>query len=288
MVILGTSGSMWDHLFEGDLALGDAETEARIQLIRAVEGRQVSDADLQTLAPLLSHHLGCEVELRLIPYCRTEPEQVELIRVIGSVVPRGETGHLDITHGFRHLPMLALLAALYVRAARDAKITAIWYGAFDEETKLATVHNLSGLLRLADALQALASFDKDGDYGVFAPLLSNGEMNKPAANALQSAAYFENILNVGQATGQLRKAISAMDSQPNPGVAPEVELLMPLIRERLDWINEDKQFEKQVRLAQDALERRDYLRSVLHAFESVVTRLCQQHRYAVEDYEQRE
>jgi hypothetical protein len=63
--------------------------------------------------------------------------------------------------------MLALLAALYLRRVRGARVGRIWYGAFDPDSGDVPVHDLSGLLNIADWLEALAVYDRCGDYGVF-------------------------------------------------------------------------------------------------------------------------
>ncbi|PYV45093.1 MAG: hypothetical protein DMG06_03735 [Acidobacteria bacterium] len=67
LVIMGTAGSMWDHLFEGDIVFGEEAQDARWRLLEATEAKAVT-ADL--LAPLqqpLSERLGCEARLVLIP-----------------------------------------------------------------------------------------------------------------------------------------------------------------------------------------------------------------------------
>ena len=285
MVVLGTSGSMWDHLFEGDIELGGDGAEERLALIEACDNKQVTQSQLDKLSPHLSYRLGCTVELTLIPYARNETEQVQLLRTIASHVPASETVHLDVTHGFRHLPMLSLLAALYLRIARNATIEKIWYAAYDPDTNTAPVLDLSGLLRIADGLQALASFDKDGDYGVFVQLLHQAGLSPESTQALREAAYFENILNVGDATGKLRTARKLGLDQAQ--LKPEADLLLPSIRERLDWLDEKKQFEKQTKLARQALARQDYLRATLYAYEAVITKLCLIARVPTEDFNER-
>lgn len=285
LIILGTDGSMWDHLFEGDLALGSEGENERLALLEACAEKRVTQAQLDQLAPILAQALHCQVSLRIIPYCRNEAEQIELMRRMAEHVTERASVHLDVTHGFRHLPMLALLSALHLRIARKASVQGIWYGSYDPDTQSAPVHDLSGLLRIADGLQALASFDKDGDYSIFLPLLKQAGLAKQPLEHLSKAAYFENILNVGAATGELRKAQADLK---NARLTPDAELLRPSILERIDWLNEDRQFQKQTQLAKRALERNDYLRATLYAYESVITRLCQMQRMPMENFEERE
>ena len=37
LIVLGTSGSMWDHLIEGDLDFGNSKENLRIELVENVE-----------------------------------------------------------------------------------------------------------------------------------------------------------------------------------------------------------------------------------------------------------
>jgi CRISPR-associated DxTHG motif protein len=306
LVVLGTNGSMWDHLFEGDLALGNAQEAERLALINDVEKKTVTQAQLDALGPLLAERLGMNVTLRIIPYCRNDAEQMQLLTQMAEAVqprdtvqqprdtiqqPRDtvqqprDTVHLDVTHGFRHLPMLALLAALYLQQACAVDVAGIWYGAFDPDTGHAPVHDLQGLLKLGQGLQALAAFDFSGDYRAFVPVLKDAGYSE-LADKLSDAGYYENILNVSAATGKLRALMPHLDALTARNDA--AALLAPLITERIDWLQEDRQYEKQLALARHAFKRSDYLRTVLYAYEAVITRLCQQARIDITDFEGRE
>ena len=287
LVVLGTSGSMWDHLFEGDLELGEAGEQERMTLLEAVERQSVAQEQLDQLAPLLEKALGIPIRLYIIPYCRTEAEQVKLLRILADEVHPRDQVHIDVSHGFRHLPMLALLAAFHVRQVKGADVRGIWYGSYDPDTGNAPVYELSGLLRIADWLQALSSFEKDGDYRVFVPLLRQAGAEKDACEQLGEAAYFENLLNVGEATGRLRKARRQL-CETKKTLSPDASLLLPAICKRLEWVAEKKQFEKQIGLARQALKRRDYLRATLYAFEACITRLCQLKGIQINHFNKRE
>lgn len=106
MVVLGTAGSMWDNLFEINLDLGELEDQL-IQLVDSVERQAVAQSQLTELAPLLGKALGCEVELTIIPAARNQQEQIQVLQSIADATFGAEKLTLDVTHGFRHLPMLA-------------------------------------------------------------------------------------------------------------------------------------------------------------------------------------
>lgn len=270
LIILGTSGSMWDHLFEGDLAFGGEEEDARLALQEAVEHKQVDATHLAPLAPLLAERLGCEVVLDLIPYCRDAAEQVQLLNIMASHVAEGDRVDLDVTHGFRHLPMVALLSALQLQIMRHAEIAGIWYGSYDPDTKEAPVYNLSGLLQIAEWLQALHTYDKDGDYGVFADLVETS--SSTLAAYLREAAFHEQVNNIGRARGPLRKFREALTDAISD---PLLQLFAGELQQRTAWVDNRSLAERQHELAIHFLDYGDYLRAAILGFESLLTHLVQ-------------
>ena len=270
LVIMGTSGSMWDHLFEGDLPFGREGEEARLALVEAVQDMAVTPEHLRPLTPLLAERLGCEVWLEIIPYARDAAEQVELLRLMAAHVAGGDEVHLDVTHGFRHLPMLGVLSALHLRIVRQAQIAGIWYGAYDPDTGEAPVHNLVGLLSIADWLQALHTYDKDGDYGVIAPLIEAS--SQLAAAHLRQAAFYEKTNNIGQARSALRKFREICATATTD---PLVNLFVPELLKRTAWVDNNSLSDRQYELAWNHLEHGDYLRAATLGFEAVVTRLVE-------------
>ena len=123
LVLVGTSGSMWDVFFEGEGA-GD---DAVLQLMAAVEAGEVDDALLDLPRRQLGARLDVQVECLLIPYARDASEQAEILRLLAGVVRPGGNLSLDVTHGFRHLPMLALVAARYLARVVGVKIDELYY-----------------------------------------------------------------------------------------------------------------------------------------------------------------
>ncbi|MCC7414052.1 MAG: TIGR02221 family CRISPR-associated protein [Gammaproteobacteria bacterium] len=280
LVVLGTPGSMWDHLFEADFTFGSEAVEDQLALGEAVERSAVTAGHLDALAPLLGARLGCEVRLDLIPYCRDEIEQVQVLQVIARHVGGDDIVDLDVTHGFRHLPMLSLLAALYLRRVRGARIGHIWYGAFDPSSGEATVHDLAGLLRIANWLDALAVYDHSGDYGVFAPLAGGG------GDLLAKAAYFERTTN----TLKARAALNGWASRAErlPAGQPEVALFADALEERLAWYRLADRAQWEAALARRYLADGDYLRAAIFGQEAVKSAWAVRTDRDVRDSQQRD
>ncbi|RME59414.1 TIGR02221 family CRISPR-associated protein [Candidatus Parcubacteria bacterium] len=79
---------------------------------------------------------------------------------------------LDITHGFRSLPILALLATVYVQAAFAIQVRAALYGALDATKEGKTpIFDLSPMLTLLEWAAATDRFNRTGDSRYLSSLL---------------------------------------------------------------------------------------------------------------------
>lgn len=273
IVILGTSGSMWDALLDNAASEGEA-TELRAVLRGAVGKEEVSQDLLNSVTPVLAQGWGLEprqVVLQLIPYARTEAEQVRILSNIAEVVGNGDTVNLDITHGFRHLPMLVLLASLYLEVVKEAQIDGIYYGALEMAAPGAPVPvlDLSGMLRIARWLNAVIAFDHSGDYAILAgPLADSGlEPDK-----LRQAAFFERIQREIDAANLIKSMIPQLSELPPDSPAG---LFIDSLNARLAWSREQLMYRRQAILAQSYLERRDYTRAVIFGFEAIISKLTE-------------
>ena len=110
MLLLGTVGSMWDVLIEAHATVGEKE-EARLRLMDLAQTNNVNETILLEFAPLIEKRLGCPVDMKIIPYARDASEQIGILATVAHHIQAQESVIMDVTHGFRHLPMLGLLAA---------------------------------------------------------------------------------------------------------------------------------------------------------------------------------
>lgn len=273
LAIFGTAGSMWDHLFEGDLPIEGADDE-RLALIDDVEAENVQQDRLDRLTPYLADYLGCEVRLQIIPTALEPAEQTQLIQLLSDTVGGANRLSLDVTHSFRHLPMLAFTAALYLRALRpELAIDGPWYGALDPDTQTASVHNLKGLLDTADWLSALQRHEWLGDYeGIADEVEKNGR--NTLAGKLQDASHFLNIHQEYKARNYIREIRTELQQTPMTGPGA---LFQPALLDRMAWVDEKSRFSRQRRNALDALARKDYMRAALIGREACITKWTEEY-----------
>lgn len=113
------------------------------------------------------------VEAVHIPDGRDENELWSLFETVVAEVDVQEHVIFDITHGFRSLPFLSLLAVAYLREVKDIKLQAVLYGNFEarDEAGRTPVIDLSGFVSLFDWMTAADRFTSFGDAGDLAERL---------------------------------------------------------------------------------------------------------------------
>lgn len=269
LILLGTAGSMWDVLVENLPGLGDAEEGLRLELMDAVAAGRVTNSLLERAQPLIERTAGRRVRLVLIPFGRDDGEQRQILECIEQATVRGAVS-LDLTHGFRHLPMLSLVSA-FVLERLGRTVSGLYYGALEmQAANQAPVLRLDGLLTIQRWVEALAVFDASGDYRVFAPLLVADGVPAERTACLEKAAFFERASNVADAARQLGTFLPMLDA-PLPGASG---LFQKRLRERLAWVREKDIAAQQRKLAHQYLNRRDFVRAAIFGYESLLSRLC--------------
>lgn len=268
LMLAGTSGSMWDVFFDHQ----KTDDEALLPLIDAVANESVTQEMLQIHEQHLSKKFGIPVKCMLISYARDANEQTEILIQLAKAVEPGENIVLDVTHGFRHLPMLALVAARYLTHVRKVSVQDVYYGALemtDKSTGETPVLNLGGMLKMLDWVEALAIYEKSGDYGVFSDLLQADGMPENYAQMLALAAYFERSNHTSQAKQNLAGALKPIEShQGTLG-----RLFGKTLAENIEWARKNNRAEWELALADRYLKRKDYLRATIFLFEGFISRM---------------
>lgn len=265
VIMLGTTGSMWDVFFEHQNSGTD---EQLLSLIEAIEKETLTQDQLVPFSQYLSDKLGTNVECVLIPHARDEKEQVEILSSLSNRLDPRESVVLDVTHGFRHLPMLALVAARFLQKTKQITVEQIYYGALEmTEDGKTPVLLLNSMLNLLDWIDALSTYDKDGDYSVFADLLQKDGLAPNMADQLRQAAFFERITNSSKAAEKIGTVLDSLEKM----TTPIFDLFKSQLQKRLNWAKNPHRGLREQRLARAYLDRRDYLRAVIYGLEGMIS-----------------
>lgn len=185
-----------------------------------------------------------------IPNGASEIELWEIFSALTSHVPESCTLHLDITHGFRSLPLLGFLGLTYLRVTRKVTIGGIHYGAWEarDDTNLAPAFNLTPFLTLLDWTAAADQFLSTGSAERLSSLLQDtqqslwknpGELSafqlprslKNLATSIDNASLNLLLLRTGSLADsamKLEKQISIAHADAHAHAQPFIELLNPI------------------------------------------------------------
>lgn len=143
-LVLGSPQSNWDALLEAvpEKQWDDALNQMYEQVQKAVrseeeqptpEGKgEVTQKLLDDWSNALSERLGSpRVECYLIGWSESTASQMRMWQILNERIPEEAEVVFDITHGFRHQPMLLATMAVLMDYLKRFKCVTFYYGAFD-------------------------------------------------------------------------------------------------------------------------------------------------------------
>lgn len=88
-------------------------------------------------------------------------------------VPENSEIIFDITHAFRSIPVIVLLASAFLEKARNVKIKGVYYGQYDPKNNRASIFDLTPAIKLLDWLTATDTFINTGSSQKLGQLLAD-------------------------------------------------------------------------------------------------------------------
>lgn len=108
----------------------------------------------------------------LIPSGKSEAEVWQIFEKVVCSVEQNSSIIFDITHAFRSIPLLVLLAAAFLKKARNVEIEGVYYGAFEVNREQPPIFDLTPAIKLLDWLTATDKFINTGSSLELGQLLS--------------------------------------------------------------------------------------------------------------------
>jgi CRISPR-associated DxTHG motif protein len=235
-----------------------------------------------------------------IPAGRSEAELWDIFNAIVEAVPEGAELVMDVSHGFRSQPILALAVLQLLQVIKRVKVRRVLYGAFDTETKQADFFDLTPFLELMEWTQATRDLLEYGNGSRLRQLLK--EIHKhsymvdgPRAKELSSVG--EILERVGgslellrinevleQAKGLLKALGTARDDVSKLPRSRPLGLLLSRIEGRYQTLATTDPFSTEGLKAQAAmidllLETGSYAQAIALARELMVSWLCLQRQF---------
>jgi CRISPR-associated DxTHG motif protein len=222
--------------------------------VLSLETRAAQEKHGENLAMALARqNMNCEAIL--IPEGKSEQELWQIFGALTRHVPHGCTLHLDITHGFRSLPLLGFLSVSYLRVTRQITLGGIHYGAWEalDARRVAPTFDLTPFLTLLDWTSAAEDFLNSGSASRLARLLADVQQSqwqnfapgcskndlpktlKSLATSLEQASANLLLLRTGrlsQSAASLEASLGKAQAETAAHASPFLEVLQP-VKEQL-------------------------------------------------------
>jgi CRISPR-associated DxTHG motif protein len=156
------------------------------QTVETFIPRGASESNWEALQKRLHSKVSLQ-PIKNIPE-RNSPEDVwSIFQQVTNCLQDGDSVIFDITHSFRSVPVVALIAVSYLRVVRKVKIEGLLYGAFEaknKETNETPTFDLLPIVSLLEWTTATDQFIKTGNGEALASLLhsSNSTTENLAAS----------------------------------------------------------------------------------------------------------
>ena len=144
----------------------------------------------------------------LIPSGKTEAEVWQIFDEVVKIVEPNTQVIFDITHAFRSIPFLVLLASAFLQKAKGVTIQGVYYGAFEINNTKPPIFNLTPAVKLLDWLTATEQFISTGSSVELGKLLRTIQdefytKNKPKKNEAKPTT----LIKFGEAIQKISHAI---------------------------------------------------------------------------------
>jgi len=269
-------------------------------LITVLVTKEAKETHLNKLQAILGPSLL--INDILIPSGKTEEEVWQIFDAVVNVVEPNSRILFDITHAFRSIPLLVLLAAAFLQKARNVEICGVYYGAFDANREQPPIFDLTPAIKLLDWLTATDQFINTGSSLELGKLLSTiqqdfyrgGKQKTASLKPTRLKSFGDRIQALSRSIELVRpidlitesaqlKNIPTTQLQDEVGAfAKPFELLLSQIQEdysqfaltEMNQGNLKEQLEKQFLLLRWYVDKNLTAQAILLGREWIVTALC--------------
>jgi len=258
-VVLGTSASLWSELIRiipDQDAIGEEEY---CRIDDRVIARNVDLESLQKWEQILNEHARpLQLRLCLIGEALDPQSQQQIARALFDNVPHGNDVIFDISHGFRHMPVIATFVISLMRWTHGVKNVRFFSGVFEaRQGDITPVIELPICQQLVEDTEAAAILKLTGNYAPVAQCLG---VDAEESWFLENTNQLHTARSKAQSLA--KQAIQAADA-----VGRE---LQRLLRERLEWTKQGSFAERVRQSAVEALDHGDYFRAAVLMYEALL------------------
>lgn len=255
LVVIGTPKSIWSELSQIK-GLGDIDNEEIYKKIfEETWSGEVNPEILKEWENFLSQKLNKKISLNVVPISATE----EIVDILYSQIPvNTEEIYLDITHTFRHFPLIASFTLPVLKYIKGFKKLSLIYAMFKKKPDSSPVIFMHLPNKLMELLEAVSLTENAGNFERFADILEIPDIKelylKIETNRKISNRQFRNIINKARGLEE-KSIIHKISSEILQEVFRDLEgeLLSLRMANRAVFFAQRKQFLKAYTLIYEAL-----------------------------------
>lgn len=269
--MLGTNASLWPEL------IGLVETPEQGALLDSYFGldekvvaRTVSEDDLKGWQDAINERQKLvEVRCCFVDEALTREGQSRIARHLLEQVPRDCDVVFDVSHGFRHQPIIATHVVSMMRWTHGIRSVRFFSGVLEASRNgVAPVVELPICQQLAETTEAAATLELTGNY-------------EPLAKQLQvdagTAWFFESTNQIHAARAPATRLCKDLHARLEANGDPVKRVATQMLVRQFEWIDAERFTGRFFELACKAIDHDDYFRAIILAYESIlvlaVTRL---------------
>lgn len=286
VILIGTTDSGWNttlvELLSDRLLRDESALEHEERITNAIKINGVSQNTLDESATILSRELRLEFRLVLVPRAVDQAEQEDFVGKILNSLHGSSSLHVDVTHGYRHWPILLSQVAFLFKQTHFMDIERISYGFFENNNAQITGKEviLDTYLGVGERTAAAAFFKQTWDSRVLKKLLPADKRMSLFTSQLEKFTFMLAMNNIEQARASAHQIISFFRSDDTTCRS----VLFPfydLIRTTLEALSSSGRpsWEHDSKFFNGLIEHGDFYRAVMFLWESCLTKML---RHSIE------
>lgn len=243
-------------------------------------------------------NLAFEVKDILIPKGKDEKEIWEIFLKVYDVLQEDDELYIDLTHGFRYLPMLVLVLENYAKFLKNITVKHLSYGNFEmREGNRAPIIDLLPLSALQDWTFASASFLKYGNADNLVDL-ANADLNSILRNAATRTedaknlrgfissfkSFVDDLLTcrgMSIINSQKIKSMQSCIKNINNVVLEPFKPVFEKIKQSLEQFDESPNINNALAAARWCFDVHSYQTAITFLQEFIVTTICSRHNIGI-------
>ena len=252
-------------------------------------------------------HLPAKICGECIKNGMTDNEIWDIFNSVYGLLEPNDELYLDLTHGYRYLPMLMLVLSNYAKFLKGIKVNAVSYGNFeaiDRETNIAPIVDLLPLNQLQDWTIAASEFQKFGETESLVklgkneviPLLTESkgkdENAKNLRALIESLEFFMNDVRLCRGmnlyNAESYKKITYYLNEISETIIKPLNPLIEEIKKSISDFKEEKGYKNLLTAAKWNCDKGNYQASITELQEGIVTLLCERNDIDIYDESERE